>query len=346
MSDLSLKKILLPAALTTGALFTALTAPMFVFAAQPIKVQAMGEVVPGEQVRDYAAPYMGVAGLLSVGIGLSGAAVVGWRRSSGKANSLDHKLEVMQRQLDDRTAYLQAALTSDTYLAKSGLDFFLSDEAAGASAPQPRILVEAVAVPIAETLAPESSVVEASVMQFPALTELDSKALRFDDLPDLEAFFLGDLDAVSPVLSMQAPVETPAAQEAVVAIAQPSAAPRGGFTVVAATTAEPTFVQASPPPLSAHAMSPLMAAQGFLSYSRVQSGAAPWNPVMAAQEQVALAKIQALQSQLQQIVVQIETLQTNLQPEATPGQGWVAATANPRPQPSEVAWVPSQRIAS
>ncbi len=344
MSDLSLKKIFLPAALTTGALFTALTAPIFVFAAQPMKVQAMGEAVPGEQVRDYAAPYMGVAGLLSVGIGLSGVALVGWRRSVGKAGDLDAKLEATRRQLDDRTTYLQAALTSDTYLAKSGLDFFLSDEANGQIAPQPRLL----GTPVAETLVPEATVLELPPSKVATHVELDSTALRFDDLPALESFFLADANpalAAVPLVPMAiaapAPVERPATVEL--------PAPRD-FMVVAATPVEPTFVQAAARPLTAQvALSPLTAAQGFLSYSRSpqgEKGLGAWNPVMAAQEQAALAKIQALQSQLQQIVVQIETLQTNLQPESSSSQGWVATTSVQRPQNAEVAWVPSQRVAS
>jgi hypothetical protein len=365
MSDFALKKVLLPAALTTGAVFAALTAPMFVFAAQPAKVQVLGAELPGEQVQDYAVPYLGLAGLVSTGIGVSGAAVMGLRRSSKQSNRLDAQREMMQRQLDERTIYLQQALTSDSYLAKSGLDFFLDDEMASAkrtAVTQPSQLVDPVWVsePVVQVAAPEMVAVAPS----------DSTALRFDDLPGLEAFFLGDaaelvqaeLVQESPALLadliVTAPVAAPLRPVASIAPAvSPSAPPAqpakrpAPFTVIAATPMEPVVLQVAPKPLTAQmAVMPLTAAQGFLSYSRFSSGAAsqaPWNPVMAAQEQAALAKIQALQTQLQQIVVQIETLQTNLQVDGqdVPSQGWVAAAAPQRVSAAELNWN-NQAIAS
>jgi hypothetical protein len=355
--------------LTTSAVFVALTAPMFVFAAQPAKVQVLGAELPGEQVRDYAVPYLGLAGLVSTGIGLSGAAVMGLRRSSKQANSLDEKREVIQRQLDERTTYVEQALSSDSYLAKSGLDFFLDDEITVAKQTAIAQLSDLIVDPVQIS----ESVVQVAGPQMVA-APLDSTALRFDDLPGLEAFFLGDAAELMPVemqespalladLIMAAPVviaapilqvaaivpaqiTEPSAATALMAPAQSVGAKRPApFMVIAATPIEPVVIQAAPKPVTAQmAVMPLTAAQGFLSYSRFSRGAAagqaPWNPVMAAQEQAALAKIQALQTQLQQIVVQIETLQTNLQVDGqdTPSQGWVAAAAPQRVSAAELNW--------
>jgi hypothetical protein len=375
MSDFALKKVFLPAALTTGAVFAALTAPMFVFAAQPAKVQVLGAELPGEQVQDYAVPYLGLAGLVSTGIGVSGAAVMGLRRSSKQANSLDQKREMIQRQLDERTTYLQQALSSDSYLAKSGLDFFLDDEMASAK----RTAVTQLSELMVDPAQISEPAVQIAVPVMVAAGPSDSTALRFDDLPGLEAFFLGDaaelvqaemqeslavptdLIVAAPVVSA-APVRpmapiVPAEPEpltatALLAPAQSMVAKRPTpFMVIAATPMEPVVLQVAPKPVTAQmAVLPLTAAQGFLSYSRFSSSAAsqaPWNPVMAAQEQAALAKIQALQTQLQQIVVQIETLQTNLQVDGqdVPSQGWVAAAAPQRISAAELNWN-SQAIAS
>jgi hypothetical protein len=382
MSDFALKKVFLPAALTTGAVFVALTAPMFVFAAQPAKVQVLGAELPGEQVRDYALPYLGLAGLVSTGIGLSGAAVMGLRRSSKQASSLDEKREVMQRQLDERTTYVQQALSSDSYLAKSGLDFFLDDEMAVAKQAAVTQLSELIVDPN-QTIEPVVQIAVPTMVAAPV--PLDSTALRFDDLPGLEAFFLGegaglvqaemqespagyaDVVVAAPRVIAQ-PVVIAAPVPHVVAIAQPTepsaatallapaqsvgAKRPAPFTVIAATPMEPVVLQVAPKPVTAQmAVMPLTAAQGFLSYSRFSREAAgsqaPWNPVMAAQEQAALAKIQALQTQLQQIVVQIETLQTNLQVDGqdAPSQGWVAAAAPQRVSAAELNWN-NQAIAS
>jgi hypothetical protein len=366
MSDFALKKVFLPAALTTGAVFAALTAPMFVFAAQPAKVQVLGAELPGEQVQDYAVPYLGLAGLVSTGIGVSGAAVMSLRRSSKQSSRLEAQREVMQRQLDERTAYLQQALSSDSYLAKSGLDFFLDDEMAAAKQTAVTQLSDLVGAPVSEPVLPIAA------PEMIAVGPSDSTALRFDDLPGLEAFFLGDGAELvqaemqeSPALLADIVIATPVAIAApVLAIApvelpEPAIAPALSvgakrpmpFTVIAATPMEPVVLEVAPKPLTAQmAVMPLTAAQGFLSYSRFSSGAAsqaPWNPVMAAQEQAALAKIQALQTQLQQIVVQIETLQTNLQVDGqeAPSQGWVAAAAPQRVSAAELNWN-SQAIAS
>jgi hypothetical protein len=371
MSDFPLKKVFLPAALTTGAVFAALTAPMFVFAAQPAKVQVLGAELPGEQIQDYAVPYLGLAGLVSTGIGVSGAAAMGLRRSSKQSSHLEAQREVMQRQLDERTIYLQQALSSDSYLAKSGLDFFLDDEMAAAKQTAVTQLSDLVVAPVSEPA------VQIAAPEMIAVGPSDSTALRFDDLPGLEAFFLGDgaelvqaemqespalladLVVVAPAV-IAAPAVLQVAPIAPVEVPEPLAiapAPSVGakrpmpFTVIAATPMEPVVLQVAPKPLTAQmAVMPLTAAQGFLSYSRFSSGAAsqaPWNPVMAAQEQAALAKIQALQTQLQQIVVQIETLQTNLQVDGqeVPSQGWVAASAPQRVSAAELNWN-SQALAS
>jgi hypothetical protein len=326
--------------------------------------------LPGEQVQDYAVPYLGLAGLVSTGIGVSGAAVMSLRRSSKQSSRLEAQREVMQRQLDERTTYLQQALSSDSYLAKSGLDFFLDDEMAVAKQTAVTQLSDLVGAPVSEPA------VQIAAPEMIAVGPSDSTALRFDDLPGLEAFFLGDgaelvqaemqespasladLVVVAPAV-IAAPVVLQGVPIAPVEVPEPAIAPAPSvgakrpmpFTVIAATPMEPVVLQVAPKPLTAQmAVMPLTAAQGFLSYSRFSSDVAsqaPWNPVMAAQEQAALAKIQALQTQLQQIVVQIETLQTNLQVDGqeAPSQGWVAAAAPQRVSAAELNWN-SQAIAS
>jgi hypothetical protein len=57
-------------------------------------------------------------------------------------------------------------------------------------------------------------------------------------------------------------------------------------------------------------VSPLTAAQGFLSFTR--TAPATVQPTIQPAEDLTIAKIQSLQTQLQQIVTQIEALQTNL----------------------------------
>jgi hypothetical protein len=82
-------------------------------------------------------------------------------------------------------------------------------------------------------------------------------------------------------------------------------------------------------------ITPLTAAQGFLGFNR-GTGQAPapenWNASHATQDHVTIEKIQSLQSQLQQIVLQIEALQVNL----TPNQ---ATSPQTMPETESPAWV-------
>ncbi|XGV96773.1 MAG: hypothetical protein ACAF41_29120 [Leptolyngbya sp. BL-A-14] len=128
MSVSPLKSSVLPATLLAGAVFSSLTVPLAVFGSEPVDIQLGQEQFFSGTVKDIAAPYVGVVGVLSIGMGVAGVAIAGWQQSSRKSEQVEAKLSNLKRTLEEKELQLQAALLSEQRLEASGLDFFLQDE--------------------------------------------------------------------------------------------------------------------------------------------------------------------------------------------------------------------------
>ncbi len=307
MPETSLKKLLIPALLTTGAVFTALSAPVAIFAGEKLRIEQSGETRFSGTVRDAAAPYLGLAGLTSAGLGLSGVALQGWRKTAKKAQKLDDHVTTLQQRLAERESHLQAALTSDYYLERSGLSFFLEDDAAmrltpsvAAAAPEPMTVAAPAFEPALMPFAPqELATVTVAVPVTPIVAPAHLEPAHLEPA-HLE---VAPRDAVQATHATNYQVTTIAAMPITAAIPQ--------STTDSATnpnTTNPTTV------------SPLTTAQGFLSFHRAgQDLGQPMSRQNAINrhatthnDDLTIAKIQALQTQLQQIVTQIESLQPRL----------------------------------
>jgi hypothetical protein len=315
MSDKTFSKLLFPALLTTGAVFTALAAPVVMFGSEKLTIR-QGDATPfSGTVREAALPYLGLAAFASVGLGLSGVAVGGWRKTAKRTTQLDHQVAQMQQQMVEKDEYLRQALMSDAYLERSGLDFFLGDEAA----------------------MPAPEVTPAAFMP------------EFLPPPQREALPERQLE-----IRLQAQQATMHAQERRDEQHRPIAAPQSpeviGYTTsyqvpIPTTTVIPATVNVQA------AVTPLTAAQGFLSFSRPVTpppqAPEPATSGMNAADALTIEKIQTLQTQLQQIVSQIEALQTRLVPEeANVSQTEGAQASTRRSLNPEAAWPVVRRAAS
>jgi hypothetical protein len=315
MSELSFGKLIVPALLTTGAVFTALSAPVVMFAETPLTINQGKANLYSGPVRDAALPYLMLAGATSVGLGISGVAMAGWRKSAKRAESLSQAIDTQQQQRRvEREAHLKATLASESYLAKSGLDFFLEDGELTPFAPEK--LAVAQALPVPALVAPPIAAPIASAIAAP-----------IDDL----AAHLDWLDGGDAVVAVNDRPQLPIARPARPMSVRPPA-----------STPVPTPVPQS------QSAAPLTAAQGFYGFSRGQEGqrSAPVPPQVAAQDQMTIARIQSLQTQLQAIVTQIESLQSNLPTTAAPIQvvedvslvqsGLVQSEFKPQAAPAEM----------
>lgn len=135
MSVFSLKNPVLPAAVLAGAMFSSLTVPLAIFGSGPVDIQLNQEPVFSGTIKDLAAPYVGVVGILSIGAGVAGVAIAAWQQSSRKSGQVEAKLSNLQRTLAEKELQLQEAMLADHRLEASGLDFFLQDETRPNAAP-------------------------------------------------------------------------------------------------------------------------------------------------------------------------------------------------------------------
>ncbi|HEY9858432.1 MAG TPA: hypothetical protein V6D16_02925, partial [Candidatus Obscuribacterales bacterium] len=75
MPGSSLKSFLLPAVLLSSTVFSSLTLPLVVLGSQPVDIRMQQEPVFSGQLKDIAAPYLGFAAALSLGVGIASVAV-------------------------------------------------------------------------------------------------------------------------------------------------------------------------------------------------------------------------------------------------------------------------------
>lgn len=305
--------------MTTGAVFTALAAPVVMFADTPISLtQGKSQVVYEGNVRDAALPYLMLAGATSVGLGISGVAMAGWRKSAKQAEKLESSLQTQAEQRAERKAHLEAALASDSYLEKTGLNFFLEDGELTPFEPERLPITEPTVVaaqptPMAITPQPELASVAPRTA---TLEEMDLAAqLAWLDGSDVPAPQSIPTPAHRPI-----EVATPATAATTSIQASHVAAPMSAAPVIHRTHVQHPVAQlpqhSQPAATSPTAKVTLTAAQGFYGFTRnapQTSGAQPKISGGAPpQDQLTIDRIQSLQSQLQEIVTQIEALQANL----------------------------------
>jgi hypothetical protein len=128
MSGSSLKSFLLPAALLSSTVFATLTLPLALLGSKPIDIRMQSEPVFSGQIRDIAAPYLGFAAALSLGVGTASIAVTGWKRSLRKSSQMEETLSSVQEDLQLKEKQLEALKLSESQLAASGLTTFLQGE--------------------------------------------------------------------------------------------------------------------------------------------------------------------------------------------------------------------------
>jgi hypothetical protein len=304
MSEISLTKLFLPVVFASGAVFTALAAPIALFAHEPIKITTGDSTLDG-QVQDFSTPYLGVAGAISVGMAISGVALAGWKNSTQKARKAEEELENARKELFAREFQVQQTLFSEQQLSQTGLDFFLEDDTL---LPQslPQMLPTANAQPaiLTQVALPQAVETHLADSYVPA-----AKAVRevVASVP------------VAPVIPDVVPSFTVASEYAEI---QPVKVPK-------------VTVQT--------AVSPHYAAQGFLSFARSGVPASASVSPAQVQDQVSVTQVQELQLQLQHLVAQIEVLQAGLQSQAPVGQFEVIGAPKSKPvsrvQAMEQSWM-------
>ncbi len=128
MTASNLKKFVLTPVLLSTAVFSTLTLPLALLGSKPVDIQLQEEPVFSGQLRDVAAPYLGLATALSVGAGVASVALTGWRQSSRKSTQIEEQLLGLQQHLKEKEELLEELRLSNSRLEASELSAFLNDE--------------------------------------------------------------------------------------------------------------------------------------------------------------------------------------------------------------------------
>jgi hypothetical protein len=164
-----LKKLVLTPVIVSAAVFATLTLPLAFFGKKPVTIQLSEEPIFNGQLRDIAAPYLGLASILSLGAGCASVAITGWRNSTRKSSQVEAQLSNLAQNLREKEAQLEALKLSESQLEAAGLSAFLDEPLQQESAKSP--VVERIEPPQQELVKPpivdkieSSSKVEAVVI--------------------------------------------------------------------------------------------------------------------------------------------------------------------------------------
>lgn len=122
-----LKKLVLAPVLVSAAVFATLTLPLAFFGKKPVTIQLQEEPIFSGQLRDIAAPYLGLASVLSLGAGFASVAITGWRSSTRKSSQVEAQLSNLTQNLREKEAQLEALKLSEFQLEAAGLSAFLDE---------------------------------------------------------------------------------------------------------------------------------------------------------------------------------------------------------------------------
>ncbi|NJL39512.1 MAG: hypothetical protein HC840_16370 [Leptolyngbyaceae cyanobacterium RM2_2_4] len=123
-----LQRFVLPAAMLSGAIFSAATLPLVVLGSEPVDIHLEDEPVFSGEVKDLAAPYLGIATVMSLGMGVATISALGWSQASRKSAEAEDQVSSLARDLQEKEAQIEALQFSEKRLHAAGLQYFLQDE--------------------------------------------------------------------------------------------------------------------------------------------------------------------------------------------------------------------------
>jgi hypothetical protein len=122
-----LKKLVLTPVLVSAAVFATLSLPLAIFGKQPVTIQLQKEPIFSGQLKEIAAPYLGLASVLSFGAGFASVAITGWMNSTRKSSQVEAQLSNLTQNLREKEAQLEALKLSESQLEAAGLSAFLDE---------------------------------------------------------------------------------------------------------------------------------------------------------------------------------------------------------------------------
>ncbi len=124
----ALEKFFLPPAIASVAVFSAMTVPLGMVGDKLIDIRLEQEPFFSGRVREGAISYVIGATAISIGAGISVAALCGWRHSSRKSAKFEQYVSALEKNLQEKELLLSEFKQSETRLQNTGLKGFLDEE--------------------------------------------------------------------------------------------------------------------------------------------------------------------------------------------------------------------------
>lgn len=128
MSVSPIRKFLLPSLLISGAVFSVLTFPLAVVGSNEMVIEVEEETIFNGQLRDVAAPYLGLATAVSLGSAITTIAVTGWKQSKKKISETEENLSELKQVLQEKETQLEQFKIEEIQLHQSELSTFIEQE--------------------------------------------------------------------------------------------------------------------------------------------------------------------------------------------------------------------------
>jgi hypothetical protein len=118
-----LKKVIVPTLVISGAVFAAFLVLLATKGSERVEVQVENRQVFDGDLKDIVTPGVGAA--FSLGIGVTGALIVGWGQSKRKTSELENRLSYLQRKLAQQDSEIEALKLSPANPGLRQLRWFL-----------------------------------------------------------------------------------------------------------------------------------------------------------------------------------------------------------------------------
>ena len=105
-----------------------MTAPLAIMGENQVGIRIEEESFFNGRLRDVSSPYIVFATLISLGAGISVAALMGWKESNRNSFNYQEKLALLEKNLQQKDKLIEEFKYSDSRLQSSGLNSYLSSQ--------------------------------------------------------------------------------------------------------------------------------------------------------------------------------------------------------------------------
>ncbi|MEB3360207.1 MAG: hypothetical protein VKK04_26005 [Synechococcales bacterium] len=123
-------KFLMTSSVLAGVTFCSTTLPLVALGSSSLgfEVQRGEDPIFIGQLEDVAAPYLGFATAISLGVGAISLTTMGWSHTSKKLSASEDQMQALRRQLQEKEGLIESLQFSETRLEAAGLTSFMEED--------------------------------------------------------------------------------------------------------------------------------------------------------------------------------------------------------------------------